>query len=413
MKYGLIAERLGHSYSKIIHEMIGRYDYELMPLPKEDLVRFLTCRDFSGINVTIPYKSAVIPYLDWISPQAEAIGAVNTVINKNGKLFGYNTDYAGFSSTLSRSGFDVSGKNVLVLGSGGTSKTVTAACRDLGAKTVFVASRSPLADQISYEKAKEIKADYIINTTPLGMYPDTGKSAIDVRDFKDVSGVVDVIFNPLRTKLLLDCEDGGIPCADGLYMLVTQAMASAEIFTGRPVRRTDAERIYEALRKNTENTVLTGMPGCGKSTVGRLLAEKTGRKFIDTDEELTKKIGNIADFINVNGEDAFRREETEIIRSVTKDARGTVIATGGGAVLREENVRALRENGVIYYIDRRLSLIEPDDSRPLSRDRAALKARFEERRGIYEKTCDYRIINNIEPEEAVRRIMKTQKVRKI
>ena len=412
MKYGLIAEKLGHSYSKIIHEMIGRYGYDLMPMPEDEVSRFLTNRNFSGINVTIPYKSTVIPYLDWISPQASAIGAVNTIVNKNGKLYGYNTDYAGFKATLLRFGFDVSGKNVLILGSGGTSKTVSAVCRDLGAKSVFVASRNPKEGQISYGAAKEAAIDYIVNTTPSGMYPDTGKSAIETADYKGVSGVIDVIFNPLRTKLLLDCEDLGIPCADGLYMLVTQAVASAELFTGIPVKRTDAERIYKELRKNTENIVLTGMPGCGKSTVGRLLSEKTGKKFIDTDEELTKTLGNIADFIKENGEYAFRQKETEVIKALTADVRGAVIATGGGAVLREENIRALRENGVIYYVDRRLSLIEPDGSRPLSSDREALKARYLERRGLYEKTCAHRIINNAGPEEAVRRIMKIQEGRK-
>lgn len=412
MKYGLIAERLGHSYSKIIHEMTGRYKYDLMPMPEEEVKRFLKKRDFDGINVTIPYKSAVIPYLDWISPRAEQIGAVNTVVNKNGKLYGYNTDYAGFAATLLRAGFDVTGKNVLVLGSGGTSKTVTAVCRDHGAKAVFVASRSPDEKQISYDTAKELAIDYIINTTPLGMYPDTGKSAIEISDFKDVKGVVDVIFNPLSTKLLLDCGEAGIPCADGLYMLVTQAMASAELFSGRPVKRAETERIYEKLRKDTENTVLTGMPGCGKSTVGRLLAEKTGKRFIDTDEELTKKIGNIADFINEKGEEAFRAEETAVIKAVTANTRGAVIATGGGAVLKNENMRALRENGVVYYIDRRISLIVPDETRPLSADREALRARYLERRAIYEGTCDYRVINNISAEETVRRIMKIQKGRR-
>lgn len=411
MKYGLIAEKLGHSYSKIIHEMLGRYKYELMPMSEEDVKKLLITKAFDGINVTIPYKTAVIPYLDWISPQAEKIGAVNTVVNKNGKLYGYNTDYAGFTSTLMRAGFDVSGKNVLVLGSGGTSKTVSTACRDLGARSVFVASRHPDEGQISYERSKEMAVDYIINTTPAGMYPDTGKSAIDINDYKDVSGVVDVIFNPLRTKLLLDCEDAGIPCADGLYMLVTQAMASAELFTVNPVKRTETERIYKQLCKNTENTVLTGMPGSGKTTVGELLAKKTGKQFIDTDAELTKKIGNIADYINKNGESAFRQKESQIIKAVTADTRGAIIATGGGAVLRDENVRALRENGTIYYIDRRISLITPDDSRPLSSDREALKARYAERRGIYEKTCDHRVINNLSPEETVKRIMKIQKGR--
>ncbi|MBO4423858.1 MAG: AAA family ATPase [Clostridia bacterium] len=409
MKYGLIAERLGHSYSKIIHEMLGRYGYDLMPMPAEEVPVLLGSRGFDGLNVTIPYKSTVIPYLDWISPQAERIGAVNTIVNRGGKLCGYNTDYIGFSSTLMRAGFDVSGKNILVLGSGGTSKTVCAACRDLGAKAVFAVSRTPGEGQIDYETSKEIAADYIVNTTPVGMFPKTGFSAIDIKDYKGVCGVVDVIFNPLKTKLLLDCREAGIPYADGLYMLVSQAMASAELFTGKKVRRSDTERIYGALRRSTENTVLIGMPGCGKTTVGRMLADQTGKTFVDTDAELTARIGNIADFINGHGEEAFRDAEEEVIRQITKDARGAVIATGGGAVLRDANVRALLENGKIYYIDRRISLIEPDDSRPLSKDRELLRARYLERRGIYEKVCDHRIINNTDAASAVSRIIRIQK----
>ena len=408
MKYGLIAERLGHSYSKIIHEMLGRYEYELMPMSKDGVVSLLQKREFDGLNVTIPYKSFVIPYLDWVSPDAARIGAVNTIVNKAGKLCGYNTDYAGFKQTLSRNSFDVGGKNVLVLGTGGTSKTVCAVCADLGAKKILVASRTPTGEQTDYASAANAAVDYIINTTPCGMYPDTGISAIDVCKFGGVTGVVDVIFNPLYTKLLLDCRAAGIPHANGLYMLVAQAMASAELFTGKKVPRAEAETIYRKLCNETENTVIIGMPGAGKSTVGRMIAERTGRKFIDTDAEISAGIGDIASYIREYGEAPFRDIETKVIQEKIKDVRGAVIATGGGAILRDENVRALRENGVIYYLDRRLSLIQTDDTRPLSSSRKALEARYAERKNRYKAVCDHRILNNAEPEKAAEKIMALQ-----
>jgi len=409
MKYGLIAERLGHSYSKIIHEMLGRYEYELMPMSKDEVVSLLQKRQFDGLNVTIPYKSFVIPYLDWVSPDAARIGAVNTIVNKAGKLCGYNTDYAGFKQTVLRCGFDVGGKNVLVLGSGGTSKTVCAVCSDLGAKKIIVASRTPTGDQTDYASSSGAAVDYIINTTPCGMYPDTGVSAIDISDFKNVCGVIDVIFNPLYTKLLLDCRAAGIPHANGLYMLVSQAMASAELFTGKKVPRVEAETIYRKLCNETENVVIIGMPGAGKTTVGRMIAKKTGRKFIDTDACISEEIGDIAAYITEYGEAPFRQIEARVVKEKIKDVRGAVIATGGGTILREENVRALRENGVIYYLDRRLGLIRTDETRPLSNNRKALAERFAERRNRYKAACDYRIINNAEPEKAVEKILAYQR----
>lgn len=409
MKYGLIGKRLVHSYSKTIHELLGRYEYELMPMDERDVGPFLSAKEFEGINVTIPYKSTVIPYLDWISPQAKEIGAVNTIVKRNGVLCGYNTDYYGFAGTLLRNGFDVSGKNVLVLGSGGTSKTVSAVCRDTGAKSVLVASRTPDKGQIDYATAKQVSSDYIINTTPLGMYPNEGESAVEVSECRNVRGAVDVIFNPLRTKFLLDCRENGIPGANGLYMLVAQAMSSAEHFTAVKVKRSETEEIYKKLKYDTENIVLTGMPGSGKTTVGRLLAERTGKKLVDTDEVLRECIGDIADFIRNRGEEEFRRRETEAIRDVTHELRGGIISTGGGAVLRAENVRALRENGFLFFLDRRISLIQPDDSRPLSSSRDALMKLYHERRGIYCSSCDKRILNNVSPESAANEILITVK----
>ncbi len=405
MKYGLIAERLGHSYSKIIHELLGRYNYDLMPMPKEDVEELLKKREFDGLNVTIPYKSYVIPFLDWISTDAGRIGAVNTIVNRGGKLCGYNTDYFGFQMTLYKAEFDVSGKNVLILGSGGTSKTVRTVCTDMGAKRVLVASRTPGEGMISYEASKEASVDFIINTTPCGMFPDEGVSAIDIRDYKNVSGVVDVVFNPLYTKLLLDCREAGIPHVNGLYMLVSQAMASAHLFTGKPVTRKETERIYKAVRDTTENAVLIGMPYSGKTTIGKLLAEKTGKVFIDTDDEVAKVVGNIPEYIRDYGERDFRVHESEVIIKLTKTVRGAVIATGGGAVLKPENIRALRENGRLYYIDRRVNLMKPDETRPLSSNKKALAIRYAERKNIYARECDIRITNNSTPERAVQKIM--------
>ncbi len=413
MKYGLIAEKLGHSYSKIIHEMLKRYDYDLMPMPENSAAELLKSRKFDGLNVTIPYKSFVMPYLDFISPDAKRIGAVNTIVNRNGKLYGYNTDYTGFRQTLLRAGFEISGKNVLILGTGGTSKTVFTVCSDLCAKKIFVASRTPAADQIDYDTACGIEADYIINTTPCGMYPNTGAAAIDIKKFKNLSGVIDVIFNPLYTKLLLDCREAGIPHANGLYMLVSQAMASAELFTGEKVSRGETERIYKSLCDKTENTVLIGMPYSGKTTVGGIISEMTGKPFIDTDAEISKKTGDIASFIREYGEGRFREIEAQTIKECLKDVRGAVVATGGGAVLRKENVRALRENGVIYYLDRRLSLLQADDTRPLSSSREELAKRYAERKNKYRAACDHRILNNDAPEKAAEKIITLQRKSRI
>ena len=394
MKYGLIGEKLPHSYSKEIHEKLGRYEYELCPLNKEELDGFMRAADFKAINVTIPYKTAVIPYLYGISERAKKIGAVNTVINKNGALYGDNTDHAGLTGLIRRAGFDLNGKNVLILGSGGTSKTSVAVCRDLGASNITVASRSGLPGTVTYDEAVTLRTDYIINTTPCGMYPNEGESAIDIGRFDSLSGVIDVIYNPLRTKLMLDCKKRGIPAVSGLYMLVYQAMEAAALFLGESVGSDVTERIYKEIRSEKENIVLTGMPASGKSTVGKMTAERLKRPFFDTDKELKKQIGDIADFINTRGEAAFRDEETKVIKELAASCRGAVISTGGGAVLREENVDALSANGVICFIDRDVSKIKPDRSRPLTQNRALLEKRYKERIGIYRSTADITVKNN-------------------
>jgi shikimate dehydrogenase len=401
MRYGLLGEKLPHSFSKEIHEKLGRYTYELIEVEKENFAAFAEARDFTAINVTIPYKCDIMPYLATISEQAENIGAVNVVLNKGGTLHGYNTDFAGLSNLILRAGFDLKGKTVLILGYGGTSKTAYAVCRDLGAETVKFVKRKADDKVISYADAARdyAHADYIINTTPCGMYPHTAEtpfdgSGVSLADFPELKGVVDVIYNPLRTRLMNEAQLAGIPAENGLYMLVSQATEAAEIFTGEAVPAEVTEKIYKELALAKQNIVLTGMPGCGKSTVGAILAEKTGRSFYDTDEEFTKKYGMPADYIRAHGESAFRDAESEVIAELCRETVGSIISTGGGAVLRHENVLALRGNGKVYFIDRDIDDIIPTSDRPLSSDREMLEKRYAERYPIYTGTCDVCIKND-------------------
>ena len=389
MRYGLIGASLPHSYSKLIHDALGRYGYELMPMDEDGMRRFMESACFDGINVTIPYKEKVIPYLHSIDEGARRIGAVNTVVNRGGRLYGYNTDVYGVKDTLRRAGIGLKGKKVAVLGTGGTSKTVSYVCRTAGADVSLV-SRTPGAGALGYEELPELRPDIIMNTTPVGMFPKTGVSPVSPSCLDGVSFVFDVIYNPLRTRLTLDAKERGIKTAGGLYMLVSQAMRAAELFTGEPVGAEETERIYEGLLSEIRNIVLTGMPGCGKTTVGRLLSGRLGAPFYDTDALIEKQVGSVPEYIRAHGEAAFRDVESAVIAGLSS-VRGAVIATGGGAVLREENVRSLAENGRIFYLYRDIDKIVPDASRPLSSDRASLLRRFEERREIYERTADEKV----------------------
>ena len=401
MRYGLLGEKLPHSFSKEIHEKLGRYTYELIEVEKSDFAAFAEARDFTAINVTIPYKCDIMPYLATISEQAENIGAVNVVLNENGTLHGYNTDFAGLRNLILRAGFELEGKKVLILGYGGTSKTAFAVCRDLGASCIKFVKRKADEKVISYADAARdyADADYIINTTPCGMYPHTAEtpfdgSGVSLADFKNLQGLVDVIYNPLRTRLMNEAQLLGIPAENGLYMLVSQATEAAELFTGEAVPQEVTEKIYKELALAKQNIVLTGMPGCGKSTVGALLAEKMGRSFYDTDEEFTKKYGAPADYIRENGESAFRDAESEVIAELCRETVGSIISTGGGAVLRGENVMNLRGNGKVYFIDRDIADIIPTSDRPLSSSREMLEKRYAERYPIYTGTCDVHVKND-------------------
>lgn len=409
MKYGLIGKKLGHSYSKIIHEMMKDYTYELKEIAPEDLDAFMKSRDFLGINVTIPYKTDVIPYLDYIDPIAQKIGAVNTVVNRNGKLYGYNTDIIGITHLIKSIMPTLSGKKVLIAGSGGTSKTASAAVSALGCSEYYIVGRNAKVGVIEYDQAYKAHsdADLIINTTPLGMYPDFDSCAFDLEKFNQLSGVVDVVYNPLRTSLILKAESLKIPAVSGLYMLVAQAEAAARLFTDDAEMKLSIDDVFLKLKCEKQNIVLTGMPGSGKSTLGKLVASRLEMDFIDTDAVIVEKAGcPITEIFANHKEDYFRKLESDVIRELSTTLTGTVIATGGGAILRQENIRNLKYNGRIFFIDRPLHKILPTSDRPLSSNEDMLARRFKERYPIYNSTADV-IIKTIEnPKKSAEIIIK-------
>lgn len=363
MEYGLLGEKLGHSFSPQIHRALAGYDYRLLPTPPEEVAELFRRRDFRGLNVTIPYKQTVIPLCDEVDPRAAAIGAVNTVVNRNGRLTGYNTDIDGMICMARRAGVDLAGKKVVILGSGGTSHTAQAAARELGAAEIAVISRHGPDNYGNLSRHADVQV--LINTTPVGMYPDCGLSPVSLDDFPRLEGVLDVVFNPLRTALLLQAMDRGLPCSCGLPMLVAQARRAAELFTGRAIPSSRAEEVLSSLSSELENIVLIGMPGCGKTTVGRALAERLGRAFVDLDEEIVRRAGRpIPDIFAREGEDAFRALETRAVREAGSRT-GLVISTGGGVVTRKENRDPLRQNGVIVHLTRPLAAL-PTGGRPVS-----------------------------------------------
>ncbi len=388
MEYGLIGEKLRHSFSKEIHEKLAGYDYQLKELTPAQLPGFLKERAFKGINVTIPYKQAVIPYLDEIDEKAAAIGAVNTIVNREGKLYGYNTDYDGMMALVRHAGLSLSGKSVLILGTGGTSMTAMAVATDLGAADVQRVSRTAKDGAISYEEAQRLPVQILINTTPSGMYPNPDGQPMDLSRFGWLEGVLDAVYNPLRTRLVLQARDNRARAQSGLYMLVAQAAAAVELFLGKPLPEGAMDRVYRQIHGEKQNIVLTGMPGSGKSTVARILAREMGREYVDVDTEIIRLAKlPIPEIFARRGEAYFRDLESQAIAEIAQRT-GLVIATGGGAILREENVRRLRQNGRLYFLDRPVEDITPSDDRPLSRDREALRQRYEERYPRYTVTAD-------------------------
>ena len=393
MKYGLIGEHLGHSYSREIHEALYGDPYELRELRPEEVAAFLAARDFCGINVTIPYKQMVMPYLDEIAPEAQAIGAVNTIVRRGDKLCGYNTDFAGMQALSQHTGVALSGKKVLVLGSGGTAHTARAVCAAAGARAVLTVSRTPQGDEISYETARTDArdADVVINTTPVGMYPRAGACPLDIAAFPHLSGVLDAIYNPLRTELVQAAAARGIPASGGLYMLVMQAVYAAALFRDAAPCTGRGTEIFRRLTADKQNLVLIGMPASGKTTVGQALAAAMGRPFLDTDAEFARLFGCPAgEYLRRAGVESFRERESEIVAAAGART-GCVIATGGGAILREKNLRALRSNGVLLFLDRSPDRLIPTADRPLSADRAAMAMLYRERYPLYCAAADVRI----------------------
>jgi len=401
MKCGLLGRKLGHSYSPQIHAHLGDYPYTLFEKEPEEIETFLKTEDFTGINVTVPYKKAVIPYLDQLTPVAQKMGAVNTIVRRDGKLIGHNTDPFGFLTMVTASGLQVAGKKVLVLGSGGASNTVVAVLEDIGAQVVII-SRS---GENNYENLHLHRdAAVIVNTTPVGMYPHVGVSPINLDLFPNLEGVLDLIYNPARTQLLLDAESKGLVAVNGLLMLVAQAKESAQWFLNREISREKIPEVHGLLRRQMENIILIGMPGSGKSTVGAIFAKKTGRQLVDADSYLAEKAGkSIPGIFAEGGEAAFRALETEVLAELGMQS-GLILATGGGCVTRGENYPLLHQNGTIFCLTRDLQKL-PTDGRPLSQA-TKLAEMYQIRKPLYDRFADHFIDNNGSPEAAAQDILK-------
>ena len=404
MRCGLIGRRLGHSYSCQIHRALADYSYELWELEPEELAGFLEKRDFAGINVTIPYKEQVIPYLDELSETARAIGAVNTVVNRNGRLVGDNTDLPGMLALIRRMRLTLAGKKVLILGTGGTSKTARAAAAQLHAAEIYRVSRCGKDDAITYPQAAAEHGDAacIINTTPCGMYPDVDACPVDLEDFPRLEGVVDAVYNPLRTDLVLNARRRGIAAEGGLYMLAAQAAYAGALFRGCTASQAEIDLAYHTVRRQMENIVLIGMPGCGKSSIGQALADSLHRPFIDADAEIVRRAGcSIPEIFAKDGEPGFRKIESAVLADLGK-ASGTILATGGGCVTRPENYPSLHQNGRIVWLTRPLELL-PTDGRPMSQANP-LAALWETRKALYEQFSDVTVRNDTTIDACVQQI---------
>lgn len=411
MIYGLIGGRLGHSFSREIHAKIADYPYTLLELAESEVGDFLIRRDFEAINVTIPYKQAVIPYLDCIDDAARRIGAVNTIVKRGGKLYGYNTDYSGAEALIRHAGVEICERRVMILGTGGTSLTLHAVAEGMGAAGIVTVSRHPSNEKcISYEEVDSLCRDteVILNATPVGMYPDiTGcPLKIDKNRFPNLSGVVDVIYNPLRTPLIRRAQELGIPAEGGLYMLAAQGVYASALFRGISADEINIEQVFESVLAEKQNIVLIGMPSSGKSTVGACLSERTGKRFVDSDLEIVRRAGaSIPEIFAERGEAGFRKLEREVIAGLSGE-QGIILATGGGAVLDPANVDSLRANGRLFFLDRPLELLTATQDRPLASDKEAMERRYRERYSLYVSSADVTVPGDGTPDEVACRILK-------
>lgn len=405
MQNGLVGGSLGHSFSPRIHAHLADYAYRLFPMPKEELSAFLRSDRYHALNVTIPHKEAVIPYLDRLSPEAERIGAVNTVTRQNGRLVGDNTDYYGFSYMLNACGVDPKGKKVLVLGSGGAAKTVRAVLSDRGAAAIVTVSRT---GDVNYENVySHTDAELIVNTTPVGMYPHAGASPLDIARFPAVRAVLDLIYNPKKTRLLYDAEKCGKKAVNGLRMLVAQAKRAAELFTGEAIDDREIEETVASIERESESIILIGMPGVGKSTVGRLLAEALGMPFYDADAVLEETVGRrIPEIFATDGEDTFRRLESETVAALAAKT-GCVIATGGGVVTRDENEYPLHGNGRVVFLMRDIRGCATK-GRPLSRGKD-LSEMYRVRLPLYRRFADLTVEMEKTPQKTLQKLLEVLK----
>lgn len=402
MDYGLLGEKLGHSFSPQLHKALADYDYRLLPTPPAEVEELFRRRAFQGLNVTIPYKQTVIPLCDEVDPRAAAIGAVNTVVNRGGRLTGYNTDIDGLIYLANRAGVDMAGRKVVVLGSGGTSRTAQAAAKELGASEIVVISRR---GEDNYKNlSRHADARVLINTTPVGMFPNAGVSPVSLDIFPRLEGVLDVVYNPLRTALVMEAEEQGLPCSCGLPMLAAQAKRAAELFTGEAIPDRRLEEVIFDLTAQVRNVVLIGMPGCGKSAIGRALARRLGKSFVDLDHEIVDRAGRpIPEIFAREGEGAFRALESGLVREAGART-GCILSTGGGVVTRRENYAPLHQNGVIVHIRRDLSLL-PTEGRPVSQS-MDLGELWQRREPLYDAFADLTVDNDRTIEDAAEEIVK-------
>ena len=393
MKFGLIGKDVRNSFSKAIHESLG-YDYDLVSLKEDELHQFFLQKDFKGINVTIPYKQEVIKYLDVVSESVKKIGSCNCIVNKDGKLYGYNTDYDGVKYLIEKNNFDLNNKSVLVLGTGGTCKTVSEVLKDLGVKNIYIASRSPKENQFSYEDVYELEVDFIVNTTPNGMIGYSDNRLVDLSRFNKLEGVIDVIYNPLRTLLLLDAKKQNIPYCNGLAMLVYQAIRASELFIDEEYSKDVANSIFNKIYGQKINVVLVGLPGVGKTTIGKQLAKEFNKTFVDMDEQIVNKENrSINEIFATTGEAYFRKVEHDLCKELSLK-NNLVISTGGGVILNQENVSNLSKNGIVIFLDRDINDFLITKDRPLTKSKEELEKLYENRYPLYKSSCDIKVKTN-------------------